>query len=395
MGFSGSKNLQELSSRINPVYGIIFTSLLYLTIGPFFALPRTGTASFEIGALPFIGDLNPQIGLLLYTAVFFGLTLWYSLRPAKIVDNVGKYLAPGIVIGLAILLFFVVFKPMGVPEAPQVAYETGAFFKGFTEGYNTMDALASLVFAIIVINSLQRMGVKSKKGILKATALSGTVAIVILAFIYVGISYLGATSTSTFGLFDNGGPVLSNVSTHYFGIFGTILLAIVMFLACLTTAIGLTTANAEYFHTLFPKISYKVYVIIFATFSFGISNVGLSNLITFSVPVLMLLYPLAITLIALTFLSPLFKHAKFVYVSVTVVALLIGIVDGLTTLCKSLGIENFKWLQPIVDLYKAYLPLYAEGLGWLVPVLIVLVVTGTIARFSRTEVLSTKEVEVN
>ncbi len=388
MGFSGSKNLQELSSRVHPVFAVIFTSLLYLTIGPFFALPRTGAVSFEIGILPFMSQENAQIGLLIFTILFFGLTLLLSLNPTKIVDNVGKYLSPGIIIGLFFLLLFVIIKPMGSFEAPQGNYVSNAFMTGFTEGYNTMDALASLVFGIIVIQAIRSMGVTSTKGILVATAKSGGIAILFLGLIYAGIAYLGATSVNQYGLFENGGPVLSAASEHYFGSFGAILLSVIIFLACLTTSIGLTTACAEYFHTLMPKISYKVFVIFFSIFTCIIANFGLSNIITYSIPVLMLLYPLAIVLIFLTFLSPLFNHARIVYVSVMFVTFLISIIDGFKALCGSLDIEYYGWLQPIVEFYESVLPFYSVGLGWLIPFVIVTLVTGIIAKFEKTEVKS-------
>ncbi|MEK5148609.1 branched-chain amino acid transport system II carrier protein [Psychrobacillus sp. FSL K6-4615] len=388
MGFSGSKNLQELSSRVHPVFAVIFTSILYLTIGPFFALPRTGAVSFEIGILPFMSQDNAQIGLLIFTILFFGLTLLLSLNPTKIVDNVGKYLSPGIIIGLFFLLIFVIIKPMGSFEAPQGNYVSNAFMTGFTEGYNTMDALASLVFGIIVIQAIRSMGVTSTKGILVATAKSGGIAILFLGLIYAGIAYLGATSVNEYGLFANGGPVLSAASEHYFGAFGAILLSVIIFLACLTTSIGLTTACGEYFHTLMPKISYKAFVIFFSIFTCIIANFGLSNIITYSIPVLMLLYPLAIVLIFLTFLSPLFNHARIVYVSVMFVTFLISIVDGFKALCGSLDIEYYGWLQPIVDFYENVLPFYSVGLGWLIPFVIVTLVTGVIARFEKTEVKS-------
>src|SRR5690625_4005215 len=190
IAYSGSKNLQELASRVNPVYAIFFTSLLYLTIGPFFAAPRTATVAYEVGFQSFIGEGNQQIALFIFSLVFFAVTLLFSLKPAKLVDNVGKILAPGIVILLAILLTMVILKPMGAIEAPLEAYASGSFVKGFLEGYNTMDALASLVFAMIVIQAIRAMGVTSKQEILRSTAKSGTVAIILLSVIYVGIAYL-------------------------------------------------------------------------------------------------------------------------------------------------------------------------------------------------------------
>ncbi|VEF46883.1 branched-chain amino acid uptake carrier [Bacillus freudenreichii] len=380
MGFSGSRNLQELASRINPIYAVIFTSLLYLTIGPFFATPRTGAVAYDIGIAPFVGDDFAKIGLFIFTLAFFGITVWLSLNPSKMVDRVGKILSPGIIILLAVLLITVIVKPMGSFEAPQEAYSSGAFLKGFTEGYNTMDALASLVFGIIVINAIRALGVNSKKDILSATMKSGIVATLFLSIIYVGIAYLGATSTEKFGLFDTGGPVLSGASSYYFGTFGLIMLAVIIILACLTTSIGLITACGEYFHTLFPKISYKAFVVFFSLLSFTIANFGLANIINYSIPVLMFLYPLAIVLMLLTFLSPLFKHSRLVYVAATAVTFCISIIDGLKTFCALFEIPYWGWMAPIVDFYEKNLPMYAEGLGWLVPVLPVIVVTGIIAR---------------
>ncbi|TQR16368.1 branched-chain amino acid transport system II carrier protein [Psychrobacillus soli] len=383
MGFSGSKNLQDLSNRVHPIFAVVFTSLLYLTIGPFFALPRTGAVSYEIGIQPFISAEYAQIGLLIFTIFFFGITMLFSLNPSKIVDNVGKYLAPGIIVGLFILLLFVFIKPMGGFEQPQGNYVDKAFMTGFTEGYNTMDALASLVFGIIVITAIRSMGITSTKGIITATSKAGGVAIFFLGVIYAGIAYLGATSTGLFGLFDNGGPVLNSAAEHYFGSLGAVLLSIVIFLACLTTSIGLTTACGEYFHTLLPKISYKTLVIFFSVFTCIIANFGLSNIITYSIPVLMLLYPLAIVIILLTFLSPFFNHARIVYGSVMFVTFLISVIDGFKALCGSLGVEYYGWLKPIVSFYENSLPFYDVGLGWLIPFIIVTIITGVIARFQR------------
>ncbi|KAA0957408.1 branched-chain amino acid transport system II carrier protein [Planococcus sp. ANT_H30] len=384
IGYSKSNDLQDLSSRVHPVYGLIFTAMLYLTIGPFFALPRTGAVSYEVGVAPFIGAGNATIGLLIFSLIFFGVSLVVSLNPTKIVDSIGKVLSPAILLTLGVLLVAAFVKPMGNQEAPQPVYKSDAFFTGFTEGYNTMDALASLVFGIIVISAVRKMGVNSPKGVLMATLKSGVVASALLAIVYTGIAYLGSTSTATLGLMETGGPVLSGASDYYFGTFGAMLLAVIIILACLTTAIGLTVANAEFFHKLTPKIGYKTYVVIFSVFSLVVTNAGLANIITYSIPVLMFLYPLAIVLIILAFLSPLFRHAQLVYVSTIIVTLFISVIDGLKTLTSSIGVDNPAWLQSIIDFYAATLPLYSNGLGWLLPALLVIAITTVIARTKKT-----------
>ncbi|EKN70560.1 branched-chain amino acid transporter [Neobacillus bataviensis LMG 21833] len=393
MGFSGSKNLQELAGRVHPVYGIIFTSLLYLTIGPFFAAPRTGAVAYDIGIAPFVGGGFGQVGLILFTCVFFLVTLWFSLNPAKIVDNVGKILSPGIIILLFVLLVMVMVKPVGSIGAPQESYVNGAFMKGLMEGYNTMDALASLVFGIIVINAIRSMGVTSTRGILMASAKSGIVAIVFLGIIYIGIAYLGATSTGAFGLFETGGPVLGKAASYYFGTAGNFMLSIVIILACLTTSIGLMTACGEYFHMLLPKVSYKMWVVFFSVVSFVVANFGLANIINFSIPVLMLLYPLAVTLMLLTFLSKLFYYSRTVYASAIAVTFMISLIDGLKTLCKLLEISYFGWLQAIISFYEKTLPLYNDGLGWLLPVFIAILISGCIVRLHNFSAIRLKNKE--
>ena len=374
IGFSGNDGLQQLAGKIHPLYGIIFTATLYLTIGPFFAAPRTGAVAFDMAMKPFLSESQVLIGSIVFTLLFFGGTLLLSLNPSKIVDRIGKYLSPAIIILLVFLLSAVVIKPMGTIGAPQSAYMNGELFTGFTAGYNTMDALASLVFGIIVIKAIRSMGVTSKKGILMATMKTGAVATFFLALLYAGIAYLGAVSTEKLGLLETGGQVLTRTATYYFGTLGFILLAAVMILACLTTAIGLMTACGEYFHQLFPKISYKAFVTFFTTFCFVVANVGLANIIVFSMPLLMFIYPLAISLMILAFCAPLFKDAKIIYIVTTITVFFISVIDGLKTLCTTLEIELFSWLHPIVTVYENYLPLYTDGLGWLLPFVMVLLV---------------------
>ena len=380
MGYSGSRNLQELASRVNPTYAIFFTSLLYLTIGPFFALPRTGTVAYEVGIAPFVSEGFQEGGLLIFTVLFFAATLWFSLKPTKLVDNIGKILAPAIVVLLAILLLTVIAFPMGAIQAPVKEYANGAFVKGFLDGYNTMDALASLVFGIIVIKAIHALGITSKREVLRATAKSGFIAITLLGAIYIGIAYMGATSTEIFGITNNGGAVLSNTASHYFSEIGLVLLAVLIILACLTTAIGLTIACAEYFQTLIPRVSYKILVFFFVAITLIFANFGLTNIITFSIPVLMFLYPLAIVLIVLVFLSPLFQHRRAVYVLTIAVTFVISIFDGFIALCKSLEIDYFGWMKPIVAFFEKALPLYDNGLGWLLPAIVVIAVMTVIVR---------------
>ncbi|PIC80370.1 branched-chain amino acid transport system II carrier protein [Sporosarcina sp. P18a] len=379
IGFSGKKDLQDLASRIHPVYAVLFTAILYLTIGPFFAAPRTGAVAFDIGVAPFLHGFPIDIARFLFTLVFFGISMWLSLNPAKIVDRVGKYLSPLIIIILIGLIGMTLLNPMGSAQVSQAPYNETPFFTGFLKGYNTMDALASLVFGIIVINALRGMGITSKKQILTSTAKTGFVAAGFLAIIYIGIAYLGATSVDLFGYLDGGGSVLSETSSYLFGTTGLLLLGVVIMLACLTTAIGLLTACGEYFHAIIPKVSYKLFVVFFSLFCLVVANFGLANIINYSIPVLVLLYPLAMVLILLTFTGPLFHQSSLVYRTATVTAFLVSFVEALVKFYSLVEKDMPNWLETVEEAYTAYIPYYTEGVGWLVPVLIVTVVTAIVA----------------
>src|SRR5699024_9454882 len=180
----------------------------------------------------------------------------------------------------------------------------------------------------IVVNTIKNLGVKDTTQIATDTFKAGFISVVLMSVIYGSLAYLGATSLNELPLSDNGGIALAQISTFYFGSLGSILLAIIVTLACLKTAIGLICACAEMFNELFPKISYRTFVHAFSLISMLIANVGLTSIIQISIPVLMFLYPLAITLVLLAFLSPLFQHKKIVYQCTTFFTLIIAIIEG-------------------------------------------------------------------
>nr|WP_309100816.1 branched-chain amino acid transport system II carrier protein [Fredinandcohnia onubensis] len=362
LAFSGKSDLESLAGRVNPIYGIFFTVALYLTIGPFFAIPRTNTVAYEIGIVPFLENQTSYLPLFLFTIVFFGVTLFFSLKSSKIVDIVGKMLTPILLIVIAILIIAAFVNPIGAIQEPTETYMSNSFFKGFQEGYNTMDALAAFVFGIIIINIMKQRGATSKKEIMISTGKVALVAGVLLAVIYSSLAFLGATSVEGLGFLDNGGSILSAASQHFFGWYGKVILAVIVIAACLTTSIGLITSCASYFTKLIPALSYKKWAVVFTVFSAVISNFGLNTIISFSIPVLVALYPLAICLMALTFLHPLFKGRKEVYRVSILVTLILSVNDGL----NAAGVK----IAALNDFLASVLPLYSVGLGWIVPAIV-------------------------
>jgi LIVCS family branched-chain amino acid:cation transporter len=370
IGLSGSNGLRDLAGRVHPLFGIVFSMALYLTIGPFFAIPRTATVPFVVGFEPYINPDQGSIYLGLFSFVFFAIVYYFSLNPAKIMDYIGKYLTPAFLVFLFVLIVTAIVKPMGQFGNPTGDYSGLAFITGFKEGYNTMDALASLAFGIVVINAIKGQGITDTKAIAKATWKSGIFAMALMMLIYGLITYMGAASVSSIGTLGNGGLIFAAVAQHYFGSFGNILLAIIIVLACLKTSIGLITSCGEFFYTVFPKVSYKWFVLVLCLVSFMIANFGLTNIIQFAVPVLMLLYPLAIVLILLALCSPLFGHKQMVYAISMLLTFFVSVFDGYSSLVGSLPGATVSLFESIKAFYVNYLPLYKIGLGWILPAVV-------------------------
>ncbi len=361
IGYSGSRDVQELASRVTPLYGVVFAVLLYLSIGPLFAIPRTATVSFEIGVVPFLGSESPHktLALALFSLVFFAVSYWLAMSPGKLIDRIGKVLTPILLLCITVLVGAAVFSPMSALQPAQGEFVTQPLVKGFLEGYNTMDALASLVFAIIVIDAIRARGVSDKKALTGLTIRAGVLAAVCLAVVYALIAYMGASSVGLFGVLDTGAAVLSQVAQHYFGIGGNVLLAVIVFLACLTTSVGLITSCAEYFNRIWPRISYRHFAIVFTLISCALANKGLAGIISFSIPMLMLLYPLTVVIILLAFLDKFFGGSRLVYVCTIFATLVVGLLDAYKT--------AFGFSEATAAAINNSLPLYDIGLGWLVP----------------------------
>jgi branched-chain amino acid:cation transporter, LIVCS family len=350
-------DLNDLSNKVHPSFAKIFPVIIYLTIGPFFGIPRTGTVTYEIGVAPFLAN-ESSLGLFISTFVFFLITFWLALNPAKLVDRVGKVLTPLLLLLIVVISIRGFFSPIGSVNEAVGKYRDGAFFGGFVEGYLTMDAIAALVFGIVVINRVHEMGVKKAANVRSYTIKAGIIAGLGLSFVYISLSYIGATSVEGVGLQDNGGAILSSVTSLLFGPLGSILLALVITGACLTTSVGLVAACGEYLSTRFSKLSYPVVITILCLFSFTMANLGLSQLISVSIPLLITIYPIAIVLVLLSLLHSYIPVSRAVYIGAIIGAGIVSIYDGLTTA----GIK--------IDLISAgfnFIPLYTNGLGWLLP----------------------------
>ena len=375
IGITHSDGLQSLANKVGKGYGYIFTCLLYLTIGPFFAIPRCASTSFTTGIVPMLGSgTSETAALLIFSAIFFLLVLFFSLRPAGITVWIGKIINPLFLIFLTILVAAALVKPGAAVSdvEPAAAYQSGAFFSAFIEGYGTMDAIAGLAFGIVVIDIIRAMGVTEDSAIARDVLSSGIFTGILMAVIYVATIVMGTQSRGLFETSDNGGIALAQISGHYLGSAGSLVLAFTITFACLKTSIGLVTSCADAFVRMFPKgPSYKIWAIVFTAFSFFVSNFGLSNIISYSLPVLMFLYPLAITLILLALFGKFFGHDQRVYICVTAFTIFAALFDFIKML-PAAALTGLH-LEGAITFAEKILPMFHLNLGWVLPALIGLV----------------------
>lgn len=307
-----------------------------------------------------MGGAASDTAQMVFLILFFALTLWLSINPQKLVNRIGNVLTPVLLLTIVVLIMKSLITPLGDYSTPTVEYATSstAFLQGFLDGYNTLDALASFVFGILVIEFVTLSGAQTREEITRATLKAGLIAVGCLGVVYVFIASLGATSVEQLGILDTGAPVLAESARLLFGELGAMILAVIVLLACLTTSIGLVTSCAQYFSTQFGGISYKWYAVLFSVVSTGVGMFGLKTIITSAIPVLMFLYPLAIVLILLAFLHPLFKGRQCVYAWTVACTFITALVSGLETAKVDLG--------SVGQFFASQVPMHTIGMDWIV-----------------------------
>ena len=353
-------SIESLAGRVSPGFAKFFSVLLFLTLGPIYVVPRTAAVVYEVSVLPFVPqDLPFASGWVLFafSALFILLTIYLSLEPKKLVARMGDVLTPIFIVLLVVIVAKSLITPIGPWAAPSGPYVEHAFGKGFTIGYYTMDVLAAFVFGKIFLDAARNAGVHSSQ---MATLFvrAGAFAVLALAAVQLSLASMGASSVSVLGVSTNGGQALTQMVKLLLGNLGVGMLACVIMMTGITTAIACLAAVAEYFSRICPQLSYKGWVWAFGALSLLITNFGLTTILKFASPVLLFLYPIAISLIALVFLNKWFGGQRSVYVGTVIGAAIMGLFDGL----KDINLLP----QAIADALAQYLPLYASGMGWIV-----------------------------
>lgn len=343
---------KDIAAPVGKAFAITVTTAIILAIGPMIAIPRTAATTYELSIHPFFPGINITTAIIAY----FLINLAFVLRPSSIIDTIGKFLTPA----LLILLLTIIIKGIVMPMGPVVSTSfENVFSNSFLEGYQTMDATASVIFASIIIASVKQKGYNDVSDIIKITSLSGIIAVIGLGTIYGGLMYLGSQTVTMFPADITKTALLTQITEIILGKTGSLFLALAVALACLTTSIGLTSSAANYFEEISNgKLKYKFNAIAISILSILLATLGVDKIIVFASPILQILYPIVIVLVILTFLG---FNDKTVLTITTYTTLFISILDNL----KSVGL-NIGFVNKLIS----YIPLSNIGFSWLIPAII-------------------------
>ena len=372
-------DINNVTGTMGKKAGIILNTVVILCIGPGVAIPRTATVSYGLGAAPVFGLAADGLPLAVYSVVFFVIVLALTIKPSKVVDIIGKFLTPFLVVALLVLIVIGFVKPGSDIQAAIAGFDAAGTVKyGISQGYQTMDGMAALFFGIIIINSVRANGNTEKSDTNREVLKSSVIAGVLLFIVYGGLAYLGATTGQLWKAdvaaeaVDQAGLV-SHIIDHLMGYPGTVILGISVLLACLTTAIGLTSSAADYFsgfakdETKREKV-YQIVCVVVCVVSALLANLGLAAILSIAAPILGLVYPVVVFLmIAALFRKYLKKKAAYQ----------LGAIGAfVTSLLSVLAADNGGFFGLKVEAFNFIksLPLDSYGFNWVVPTLVLMII---------------------
>ncbi|GAA0084043.1 branched-chain amino acid transport system II carrier protein [Clostridium sp. CTA-7] len=340
-------SFKSILEKAGNKFGLILEIIIMLCLGPILIVPRTAATTFEMSIKPLLSSVNP----VLFSIIFFSIVLILTIRPTKVMDILGKFLTPILLIALAALIIKGVISPIGNLNIN--IESSNLFMTGLTQGYQTMDPLGTGGITALMISSFLSKGY-NKKETMGLTIRSAIIAGIALSLVYGGLTYLGATASTIYNLNIPQTTLLINITNTLLGNIGTIILSIVVAFACLTTAIGLTSVTSKYFEDVTNrKLKYNYIVIFICVFSAIISNFGVDKIISISAPILTIIYPVSIVLILMNYFRRIFTRIE-IYKGAAYATLL----TSLFTVVDSLGVS-------ISFVHK--LPLASFGFNWVLP----------------------------
>lgn len=346
-------NACDLAKRVSKNFSKVLISICILIIGPFFCIPRTAATTYEIA----ISKIFPHINVVIASILFFILTMFFAINKNKVISYIGNFLTPLLLIVLTIIIIKCIIHPI-FPIKKII--DENFFLKGFTEGYQTMDALGASLMSAIVTEEIMLRGYKEKKDREKILIKVCIVCFILLSFVYGGLTYVGASVSSLFNKDTNRITIFLTIINELFGNFGKFVIAIVVTLACLTTSVGLTKAFGSYFESIsYGKLKYKNIVILSSVVSLMISLFGVEKIIHLAVPILSIIYPVIIVLILMSLFDKYIKYDE-TYKGAVFFTLIVSILEVL---------NNFFNLSYISNILK-HLPFKNFGFEWIIPSII-------------------------
>lgn len=344
-------SLKDFAGRVSPTFAKILGAVIVLAIGPLLAIPRTGATVYEIGVSPLFPTMPP----LVVSIVYFAITLFFVIKPSSIIDKIGKVLTPILLMIVGIIIFKGIISPIGVPVSTGLDL---AFTEGFLGGYQTMDALASVVLGGLILFGIKEKGYEDRKTLVKLTSKAGMLAGAGLLFVYGGLLYLGATASGVLGAELTKTELIIALTNSILGTYGQMGIAIAVSVACLTTSIGLTAVVGNFFEELTNgKLTYRFIVIATTLFSIVMSVIGVEQIVSLAVPLLVLVFPVTIVLIGLNLIGDRIK-SDAIFKGMVAGALFFSSFDAL----GAMGV-NIQAATTIIG----KLPLASAGFAWLLP----------------------------
>ena len=358
---------EELTRDLPKWAEVLFLATLYLVIGSTFAMPRITNVAYEMAFVPLDIVADTSVNHLIFAVVFNIIAMLFMLKPNTIISSVGKFMTPALLVLLVVVTVTVFISPLSDIVAPSKSYaDSSALTTGLISGYQTMDVLAAIAFGGIVARALSAKNITEPQKIMRYTISAGGISVVLLAALYFSLFYLGATSDQVAQGVSNGGQIFSRYVNVLFGKEGSWIMSGIIFLASLTTLVGVTSACAYYFAKFSNRLPYSFWVVVFTVMTTIISENGLTKLLQVTIPALLLIYPVAIMLVVLQFVRAKLPCVKLTYRATIVITVCFSLCDSL---------NNVGLLSDGMKQFLSHFPLYNNGLAWLVPALAVMFLT--------------------
>lgn len=357
---------ERLSVDLPRWVSVTFWVALYLILGSTFAMPRVTNTAYELGFLPLGFVEKSTASHLIFAFVFNFVSMFFMLKQGTMISAIGKFMTPALLFLLVAVGIAVVRTPLSPINEPINQYVDFAFFSGIVDGYQTMDVLSAMAFGGIVARALASRGVTSPQDVVVITIKAGLIAVGLLAALYICLFYLGATSDAVSQTATNGGQIFSRYVDALYGALGTWLMCGIVLLASMTTFVGVTSACADFFATFNPRLDYRFWVVVSTLLTTIVSTFGLDTLLRVTIPVLLLIYPTTVALVFLQFARRKMRNPRFTYGFTVAVLVVMSAFDTL---------NNIGLLSENVLAVLHRMPLFKEGIGWLLPGVIAFIIS--------------------